>query len=105
VPEPAVPDRDGDAFPDAADNCDFYPNPEQRDQDADGHGDLCDADFDQNGVVGVSDLVRLAASFGARAGEARYDPALDMDSDGLLGSFEYLSLVRAFAAAPGTLRP
>jgi hypothetical protein len=105
VPEPAVPDRDGDAFPDAADNCDVYPNPEQRDRDADGHGDLCDADFDQNGVVGGSDLARVGAAFGSRTGDARYDPALDMDSDGVIGSFEYLALARSFGGAPGGLRP
>lgn len=37
------PDSDGDGEPDATDNCERVPNPDQADIDNDGAGDLCDA--------------------------------------------------------------
>ncbi len=47
----ALPDRDGDGVPDVADNCQNTSNPKQEDRDKDGFGDVCDPDFDQNGIV------------------------------------------------------
>lgn len=105
VPEPAEPDRDGDGLLDVVDNCDVYPNPDQRDADGDGWGSACDADFDQNGLVGASDLARLAASFGSRTGDPAYDPRLDMNADGVIGPFEYAALASSLGGPPGTLRP
>lgn len=39
---PVPDDADGDRVPDAVDNCPAAPNPDQRDTDGDGAGDLCD---------------------------------------------------------------
>src|SRR5262249_28169927 len=36
-------DSDGDGIPDCADNCPSVPNADQRDGDANGHGDACDS--------------------------------------------------------------
>lgn len=38
----SAPDDDRDGVPDGADNCAEVPNPDQRDQDGDGAGDVCD---------------------------------------------------------------
>ena len=38
----AIVDTDLDGVPDATDNCDFRPNPDQADVDGDGVGDVCD---------------------------------------------------------------
>jgi uncharacterized protein (TIGR03790 family) len=44
-------DLDGDGVLDANDNCTDLPNPDQRDTDADGYGNRCDGDVDDDGVV------------------------------------------------------
>src|SRR5690606_6829295 len=44
-------DRDGDGVPDALDNCIRIPNPDQRDTNGDGFGNVCDADVDGDGRV------------------------------------------------------
>jgi uncharacterized protein (TIGR03790 family) len=85
-PVRAVPeDRDGDSVPDALDNCLHLPNPEQRDSDADGFGNLCDADFDGDGRVGTSygalplgDLERLDRAIA----RGLLIPRFDLDGNG-----------------------
>jgi hypothetical protein len=49
-------DFDLDGVVDELDNCSETPNTEQDDTDGDGCGNLCDADYDQNGVVGFGDF-------------------------------------------------
>jgi hypothetical protein len=82
-------DRDGDGVPDEDDNCLEDPNPDQRDSNDDGLGNLCDPDVDDDGRVTTSwgeiypmdargDLERIALS--ARNGP--FDPDHDLDGDG-----------------------
>lgn len=51
-----LPDADGDALPDACDNCPAVPNPDQADADGDGQGDACSCDTPpvkcENGMAG-----------------------------------------------------
>ena len=47
-------DHDLDDVPDAKDNCPHDPNPDQRDTNGDGLGNLCDPDFDDDGLVETS---------------------------------------------------
>jgi hypothetical protein len=81
-------DQDGDGVPDAADVCRDLPNPDQRDTDGDGFGNLCDADVDGDGWVTSSfgnpeqpgDVERIALT--ARA--LTNLPDHDLDGDGLV---------------------
>jgi len=81
-------DLDGDGVPDAKDNCVEIPNPDQRDTDGDGIGNLCDPDVDKDGVVTTSwgqvsrteagDIERIALAAQRRI----YNPNYDLDGDG-----------------------
>lgn len=82
-------DRDRDGIPDAVDNCLDVPNPAQRDTNADGFGNLCDADVDGDGIVTTSwgvmypltkrgDIEWIAMS----SENGPYDPNFDLDGDG-----------------------
>ena len=85
----AIPDHDRDGVPDSQDNCRDDPNPNQLDTNADGIGNLCDPDVDNDGDVDTSwgaiypvdqrgDLQAIALT--ARNGP--YDPSHDFDGDG-----------------------
>jgi hypothetical protein len=73
-----VADGDGDGVPDRRDVCREQPDPGQRDADHDGLGDVCDGDFDQNGVVGTTDI----ALFGSALRSGKRLPGADLDGDG-----------------------
>jgi len=49
-------DTDGDGFVDQADNCPNVDNPNQKDLDGDGIGNLCDEDEDGDGILIPQDL-------------------------------------------------
>jgi hypothetical protein len=50
-----VPDSDNDGVPDSSDNCDFTPNPDQRNTDGDALGDACDPDDDNDTIPDAGD--------------------------------------------------
>jgi hypothetical protein len=58
-----LPDSDG--ITDPIDNCSEDVNTGQDDTDADDCGNLCDADYDQSGIVGFADFLEFAAAFGS----------------------------------------
>ena len=102
VGNPGQDDADGDAVGDACDDCTERPNPSQLDSDADGYGDACDPDYDQNGVVGLSDFNHLRSQFGKRSGvDPDFDPAADHNGDGAVGLADFNVMRALFGGPPG----
>ena len=54
------------------------------------------ADFDDDGVVGISDFLLFATRFGLSRGDAGYDARFDLDGDGTIGIGDFLLFVDAF---------
>jgi len=95
----SMPDADADGVIDTLDNCLLVANPDQRDTNADGFGNRCDADYDDDGVVGMVDFATLSRSFGATAGSPGWSPHLDANGDGMIGNRDF-SLARSTLGAP-----
>jgi hypothetical protein len=67
-------DTDGDGVLDIDDNCSDAPNDTQEDTDGDECGNLCDADYDDNGVVTFLDFSAFSAAFGTMDVEKDHTP-------------------------------
>ncbi len=90
-----ITDSDGDNIPDADDNCRLTANSNQRDSDADGYGNACDCDLNNDGSVNMGDFAQFRMYWGS--GEA----VADFNGDGAvnMGDFSILR-VRWGTAAP-----
>ncbi len=73
-------DSDLDGIADQQDNCLLSPNPDQVDTDADGFGNVCDADVNNDCSVNFGDLAQLKAAFFP----APYDEDSDFNGDGFV---------------------
>jgi hypothetical protein len=100
-------DLDADRTADAADNCRALANPTQLDADADGSGNHCDADFDQDGGSGAADFTVFRRCYGhavlAGSGPAA-DPSCaesDMDGDGAVGAGDFVLFRAEYLTPPG----
>ena len=98
---PPTPDADSDNVPDAEDDCLTTADSSQLDSNQDGYGNACDADYDDDGVVGISDFLTLSRAFGATIGSPDYSPVLDSNGDGAIGVSEFLFLLKSFGRTPG----
>jgi hypothetical protein len=88
-------DEDEDGISDVDDNCLFVPNPDQRDTDGDGFGNICDTDLNDDGVTNFLDLGLLRTVFFTP------DANADFNGDGVV-NFLDLGLFRVrFFQAPG----
>lgn len=106
------PDTDGDGQIDVLDNCRLVDNgPIVKDpggniqfnanSSVDNYGNICDGDYDNNGVVGSTDLNILRKAFGFNSLDSNYNPAVDYDGDGMIGGQDYNFLRRVFGKPPG----
>ena len=96
-----APDSDADGVADAEDDCLLVPNYTQLDSNQDGYGNACDADYDDDGLVGSPDWILLAKAFGATSGSPSYDAALDADGNGVIGTAEFALVGSWFGDPPG----
>ncbi len=91
-----APDTDGDNVFDVYDNCTLVANADQRDTDSDGYGNLCDPDFDNNGIVNFLDLSSWTPNFGTSS-----TGDLDLNGDGVLNFLDFSILTSFFQMPPG----
>jgi len=84
-------DTDQDGTHDTADNCLNTPNT-QVDPDLDGYGNICDADFDQDGDTDQDDFDYFSA--------CTIDPACDLDEDGFIGNVGDVGIMTALLGTP-----
>ena len=94
-------DWDGDGVCDDYDNCTEVKNPEQEDTDDDYIGNLCDPDFNNDGVVGFTDLGMLMGSLNTAEGQLGYNAVLDINSDGFITKLDMYTVRALIGSAPG----
>ena len=99
-------DLDGDGVLNDEDNCLWIPNPKQRDSNADGLGNICDADVNNDGYVTTSwgqsfprqdrgDIEAIALSLQ----RSEYDSDHDLDGNGLVDERD-LSIAQLYLLMP-----
>ncbi len=88
-------DPDGDGVAEEQDNCTEVANADQRDTDADGIGNACDADLNNDCIVSFGDLAAFKAVF------LTDDPDADFDGDGVVTFGDLAVMRQAFSGAPG----
>lgn len=88
-------DDDGDGVDTSVDNCTIAPNPDQTDTDGDGYGNACDADFNNDCIVNVSDIPILRDLYGQPDNQA------DLTGDGFTNVPDLIRVRELFNAAPG----
>lgn len=86
-------DYDGDGIVDVCDNCIQVANPEQRDSNSDGFGNVCDTDLDNDGITNTLDVGILKTRFLSSDADA------DFNGDGIVNSLD-VSLLKAYFLAP-----
>jgi hypothetical protein len=118
-------DMDGDEIPDTADVCTLVADDSQLDADADGYGNMCDADLDQDGIVSEDDLEAIERCLGVNVGvepeytdapavegEPSHDAleqtlalsrcrAADLDGSGVVDELDFDRARRSLGSAPG----
>ncbi len=101
VTDSIEPDTDGDGIVDSEDNCIDTPNPDQRDTDGDGFGNICDADLDNDGIVNMKDVGMLREAFFTAPGDALWNPDADFDGDDAINFTDLGVMRQLFLEDPG----
>lgn len=76
-------DMDGDTIYDVADNSPNTAHSDNTDTDGDGYGNIIDADFNNDGVVNMTDFAEFAGAYGSAGGE------VDMNGDGVVNMIDF----------------
>ena len=94
-------DDDGDGVCNSIDNCLSTPNANQVDSNGDGHGNLCDPDLNDDGLVGIPDFNLFRSAFGSVCGGISYDSNADFNSDCAVGIPDFNIFRTFFGGSPG----
>lgn len=88
-------DIDGDGICDATDSCIQVADPQEVDTDADGCGNPCDADYNNDGTVNAPDFFTFVQALGTA------NPDVDHNLDGTVGGPDFFALRALFQKPPG----
>ncbi len=98
-------DDDGDMIPNTQDNCTQVANgmndtatagPSQNDTDGDDFGNLCDADFNNNGLVDAQDFLIMRQNIGSSTA-----PDQDLNGNGTVDAQDFLRIRLGIGQPPG----
>ena len=70
-------------------------NPDQRDTNSDGYGNVCDPDFDGDLIVNAADLAFFKTKFFTQY------PDTDLNGDGIVNAGDLANLKSFFFRSPG----
>lgn len=90
-----LPDSDQDGIPDMWDNCTEVSNPDQRDTDGDGYGNICDFDINNDNQTNFLDLGVLKSVFMSSNADA------DFNGDGHVNFLDLGLMKSHFMQPPG----
>ena len=86
-------------MPDSLDNAPETYNPEQVDTDGDMYGNICDADFDNDGYVGNQDFHIFRSNYNQTVPAG--NPNVDMDSGDYIGPSDFAEFISRYnSSAP-----
>lgn len=94
------PDSDDDGWSDSQDNCTLLHNPRQVDADADGYGNRCDGDLNNNLRTNSQDHTLFRAQLGQLALPGAYLTG-DINANGFVNAQDYVLLKQLLGSPPG----
>jgi hypothetical protein len=98
-------DFDEDLVWDSEDNCSERINPGQDDTDCDTYGNLCDTDYDNNGITGFPDFGQFVAAYGTNDEEKCHVEPIPGCSVGFPDFGFYVGNYSSVPGPSGTCRP
>ena len=93
------PHDDNDTIPSFLDNCIFVTNESQCDTDQDGYGNACDADTNNDYVVGIVDFTTFVSEFQSSGPPGSI--VSDFTCDGFVGVPDFTTYSNSFQGTPG----
>ena len=88
-------DTDSDGVADTIDNCILAANPNQKDTDGDGYGNMCDGDLNNNGYTNAQDYVLFRNSIGTT------NLVADISGNGYVNAQDVVLFKKLIGTKPG----
>ena len=95
------PDQDSDGHVDHCDNCLVKANVSQTDADSDGCGNVCDGDFNQDGVVAIADFSSFAGVYGGPSAVHDIGMPDPPQPDGVVAIADFSNFAGMYGGVPG----